>query len=40
MAGPGERAWLACDDPAHGWIRSTWPDQEADARLTSPGGLR
>src|SRR5215469_5920397 len=40
MAGPGERAWLACDDPAHGWIRGTWPDQEVDARLTSPGGLR
>ena len=40
MAGPGERAWLACDDPAHGWIRGTWPGQEADPRLTSPGGLR
>jgi 5-deoxy-glucuronate isomerase len=40
MAGPGERAWLACDDPAHGWIRSTWSDQEVDIRLTSPGGLR
>ena len=40
MAGPGKRAWLACDDPAHGWIRSTWPDQEIDPRLTSPGGLR
>ena len=40
MAGPGERAWLACDDPAHGWIRSTWPDQRIDPRLTSPGGLR
>ena len=25
MAGPGaERAWLICDDPAHGWIRGTW----------------
>jgi 5-deoxy-glucuronate isomerase len=41
MAGPGaERAWLACDDPAHGWIRNTWPDQQVDPRLTSPGGLR
>ena len=25
MAGPGpERAWLICDDPAHGWVRDTW----------------
>jgi len=40
MAGPGDRAWLASDDPAHGWIRNTWPDLEIDPRLTSPGGLR
>jgi 5-deoxy-glucuronate isomerase len=34
MAGPGhERAWLICDDPAHGWIRGTWDDQEIDPRL-------
>ncbi|HEX3790541.1 MAG TPA: 5-deoxy-glucuronate isomerase [Pseudonocardiaceae bacterium] len=34
MAGPGaERAWLICDDPAHGWIRDTWRDQEIDPRL-------
>jgi 5-deoxy-glucuronate isomerase len=34
MAGPGaERAWLICDDPAHAWIRGTWPDQEIDPRL-------
>jgi len=40
MAGPGaERAWLACDDPAHGWIRGIWPGQEIDPRLTAPGGL-
>ena len=27
MAGPGaERAWLICDDPAHGWVRDTWTD--------------
>jgi 5-deoxy-glucuronate isomerase len=40
MAGPGaERAWLACDDPAHGWIRATWPGQAIDPRLTAPGGL-
>ena len=24
MAGPGERRWLICDDPAHAWIRETW----------------
>ncbi|MEW2159921.1 5-deoxy-glucuronate isomerase [Streptomyces sp. NPDC007189] len=34
MAGPGqERAWLICDDPAHGWVRTTWQSQETDARL-------
>ncbi|HZG91869.1 MAG TPA: 5-deoxy-glucuronate isomerase [Pseudonocardia sp.] len=34
MAGPGtERAWLICDDPAHGWVRDTWADQPVDARL-------
>ncbi len=34
MAGPGaERAWLICDDPAHGWIRQTWADQDIDPRL-------
>jgi 5-deoxy-glucuronate isomerase len=34
MAGPGaERAWRICDDPAHGWIRETWADQEIDPRL-------
>jgi 5-deoxy-glucuronate isomerase len=24
MAGPGERRWLICDDPAHAWIRESW----------------
>jgi len=34
MAGPGtERAWLISDDPAHGWIRETWQNQELDPRL-------
>ncbi|GAB2977874.1 5-deoxy-glucuronate isomerase [Amycolatopsis acidiphila] len=34
MAGPGqERAWLICDDPAHGWVRRTWESQEVDPRL-------
>ena len=40
MAGPGaQRAWLASDDPAHGWVRGTWAGQEPDPRLTSPAGL-
>jgi 5-deoxy-glucuronate isomerase len=39
MAGPGqERAWLICDDPAHGWVRSTWESQDVDDRL--PFGLQ
>jgi 5-deoxy-glucuronate isomerase len=34
MAGPGaERAWRICDDPAHGWVRDTWAEQEIDPRL-------
>ncbi|GAB3451616.1 5-deoxy-glucuronate isomerase [Kineococcus endophyticus] len=34
MAGPeDERAWKICDDPAHGWVRSTWDGQQVDARL-------
>jgi 5-deoxy-glucuronate isomerase len=38
MAGPGaDRAWLACDDPAHTWVRDTWRDQPVDPRLTAPG---
>ena len=43
MAGPGpERAWLICDDPAHGWVRDTWTSQAVDPRLplSSPGGSR
>jgi 5-deoxy-glucuronate isomerase len=41
MAGPGERRWLSCDDPAHAWIRQSWNGQEADPRLPFyrlPGG--
>ena len=35
MAGPGpERAWLICDDPAHGWVREEWPALPVDPRLT------
>lgn len=33
MAGPGEREWLIRDDPAHGWIRGAWAEQEIDPRL-------
>jgi 5-deoxy-glucuronate isomerase len=34
MAGPGpERAWRICDDPAHAWVRDTWPDLAVDPRL-------
>jgi 5-deoxy-glucuronate isomerase len=33
MAGPGERAWRACDDPAHAWVREAWADQAVDPRL-------
>ncbi|WP_284744727.1 5-deoxy-glucuronate isomerase [Amycolatopsis sp. RTGN1] len=40
MAGPGpERAWLICDDPAHGWVRRTWESQDLDRRLPF-GGTR
>lgn len=34
MPGPGQdRAWLICDDPAHGWVRQTWDTQDIDDRL-------
>lgn len=34
MAGPHpERVWRICDDPAHAWVRGTWPEQPLDARL-------
>jgi 5-deoxy-glucuronate isomerase len=33
MAGPGERAWRACDDPAHAWVREAWVGQAVDPRL-------
>ncbi len=35
MAGPGERAWLITDDPAHAWVRDTWAEMPVDSRLTS-----
>jgi 5-deoxy-glucuronate isomerase len=38
MAGPGDvRAWLICDDPAHGWVRDTWAAQAVDPRLPLGG---
>jgi 5-deoxy-glucuronate isomerase len=38
MAGPGaERAWLICDDPAHGWVRNTWSTEPVDSRLPFGG---
>ncbi len=38
MAGPAaEREWLFCDDPAHAWIRGTWPGQAIDPRLPMTG---
>lgn len=37
MAGPGERRWLICDDPAHAWIRDTWVGQAVDSRLPVSG---
>ena len=38
MAGPGRtRAWLICDDPAHGWVRETWTGQPVDPRLPLGG---
>jgi 5-deoxy-glucuronate isomerase len=33
MAGPGERAWRAADDPAHAWVKGSWPDEAIDPRL-------
>ena len=33
MAGPGERAWLACDDPAHAWVKDAWREEAVDPRL-------
>ena len=34
LAGTGpERAWLICDDPAHAWVRESWPDLPVDPRL-------
>lgn len=34
MAGPdAERVWNISDDPAHGWVRSTWEGQPVDPRL-------
>jgi 5-deoxy-glucuronate isomerase len=38
MAGPGaDRAWLISDDPAHAWVRGTWPARPTDPRLPLTG---
>lgn len=38
MAGPAdERAWLICDDPAHGWVRGRWEHEAPDPRLPLTG---
>jgi 5-deoxy-glucuronate isomerase len=34
MAGPGPRAWMITDHPDHAFVRSSWPDQTIDPRLT------
>ncbi len=33
MAGPSVRRWQFRDDPAHGWIRTTWAGRAVDPRL-------
>lgn len=34
LAGPADdRSMAFCDDPSHHWIRDSWDDQKADARL-------
>lgn len=43
LAGPGaERSMSFCDDPAHHWVRETWPGLGPDPRvpLTSAAGRR
>jgi Uncharacterized enzyme involved in inositol metabolism len=32
MAGPGAREMAFCDDPAHGWIRTSWDGEPTDPR--------
>ena len=39
MAGPGERAWRACDDPAHAWVKDGWTGQAIDPRLPFGKGI-
>lgn len=40
MAGPEQRSWLVCDDPAHAWVRGTWAEQRVDPRLPISRGVR
>ena len=39
MAGPGERAWRACDDPAHAWVKDGWAGETIDPRLPFGQGI-
>ncbi len=42
LAGPGtERSMAFCDDPDHGWVRSTWEGETLDPRvpMTSADGI-
>ena len=39
MAGPGERAWRAPDDPAHAWLRETWAEEAIDPVMASFGSV-
>ena len=37
MAGPADDGrWLATDDPAHAWVRETWPSLVVDPRVAAP----
>lgn len=37
MAGPGQREWRICDDPAHSWVREQWKDEQVDPRVAAWG---
>jgi 5-deoxy-glucuronate isomerase len=39
MAGPGERVWRFCDDPAHAWVRAAWDGVPVDPRLPLPSTI-
>ena len=40
LAGPGaERSMAFCDDPAHAWIRDSWPSIPVDPRVATDGRI-